>query len=341
MSRKAPDGEGTRREFLASSARIAAGMAGLMAPTIGGRRGPTLLAALDPRALVGMARDPAVVGRDGRIVPAGVAALLDRALVRALAAPSALEGLGRLFGPADTVGIKVNCLAGRGLSTHLELVEAIIALLVKAGVPADHVLVWDRSDRDLRRARYPLRRSGDGPLFLGTNDDYENEPIDAGSVGGCLSRILTRRITAVINVPILKDHDLAGISGALKSFYGAIHNPNKYHDDNCSPFVADLAAHPVVRSKTRLTIYDALVAQFQGGPAYVPEYGWPLGAVFASTDPVAGDAVALDLITRKRREVGLESLEKAGRPARWLREAAKRGLGIDDLGRIDRLGAWT
>ena len=326
--------DSTRREFLQTTATAL--LWGAAAPL-----GATALRGAPATAHVGMARDPAVLTASGGVLPAGVAALLDRALAGALGTPTATAGLARLFGPADTVGIKVNCLAGRGLSTHLELVEAIIAALVQVGVRADRIIVWDRTDHDLTRARYRVRRSGDGPLVFGTNDDYENEPIDAGSVGGCLSRILTRRVTAVVNVPILKDHDLAGISGALKSFYGAIHNPNKYHDDNCAPFVADLAAHPMVQGKARLTVFDALRPQFQGGPAYVPEYAWPLGAVFASTDPVAADAVALDLISRKRREVGLESLEHAGRPARWLPLAAARGLGVADLARITRTGAWT
>lgn len=318
-----------RRELMAGTAGAAA--AGLAGPW-GGR---IVLAAGAPR--VALARDPRVFDAGDRLAGAGVERLCERAVAGALGARDAAAGFRRLFAPSDVVGIKINCLAGRGLSTHVELVEAVIALLVRAGVPADSIVVWDRSDADLRRARYTVRRSGGGPLCFGTNDDYERDPIEAGSVAGCLSRILTRRLTAVINLPILKDHDLAGISGALKNFYGAIHNPNKYHSDNCNPFVADLYAHPAIRGKVRLTIFDALRPQYHGGPAYVPAHTWKLGAVFASLDPVAADATALGIIAGRRRDAGMESLDKTGRAPLWLRRAAELGLGVDDGKRVDEV----
>jgi len=291
-------------------------------------------AAVPPRAVIGIATNVEVFDGQDRLIPQAVDALLNRALAGALGAPDGPRALAQLFFPNDVVGIKINCLAGRGLSTHAELVDAVIGQLVKAGVRTDNILVWDRSDRDLTRGRYKIRRSGAGPLYLGTNDEYENEPIDAGSVGGCLSRLLTHRMTALINIPVVKDHDLAGISGALKSFYGAIHNPNKYHDNACSPYIADLYAHPAIRSKARLTIFDGLMPQFQGGPAYVPDYAFKLGSIFVSTDPVAADAMALRIITDRRNAAGLESLGKAGRAPAWLHQAALLGLGTDDWSRI-------
>ena len=47
---------------------------------------------------------------------------------------------------------------------------------------------------------------------------YEPEPQFAGSVGTCFSKIVSHLCTAIINVPVLKDHDLAGISVAMKNF---------------------------------------------------------------------------------------------------------------------------
>jgi len=288
-------------------------------------------------AVVGLATDPRRPA-ERTVDQALVASLLDSALARALGTSSGLEALRSLVRPSDTVGLKINCLAGRGLSTHVELVTALIALLVKVGVPTSQIIVWDRADRDLVRARYAIVRGGLGPYFYGTNDDFENEPIEAGSVAGCLSKILTRKVSVVINLPVLKDHDLAGISGTLKSFYGAIHNPNKYHDHGCSPYIADLNAHPLVRGKLRLTVFDALTPQCEGGPAFVPEYAWPRGLVFATTDPVAADAVAYRLIAEQRRAVGLESLAKAERAPLWLALAALRGLGVADPALIREVG---
>jgi len=54
---------------------------------------------------------------------------------------------------------------------------------------------------------------------------YEENLAAWGSVGSCLSKILTQRSGVLINVPVLKDHDGAGVTIALKNMYGVIHNP--------------------------------------------------------------------------------------------------------------------
>ena len=89
--------------------------------------------------------------------------------------------------------------------------------------------------------------------------------------------ILAEKCTAIINVPVLKDHDLAGVTMAMKNFYGAIHNPNKYHDNNCNPYIAELNTSPIIKDKTRLIVCDALLAQYNGGPAFKPQYTWNYG----------------------------------------------------------------
>lgn len=62
----------------------------------------------------------------------------------------------------------------------------------------------------------------DGIQCFGTDElpggGYEAEPQLSGSVGTCFSKIISRLCTAIINVPVLKDHDLAGISVAMKNF---------------------------------------------------------------------------------------------------------------------------
>ena len=68
-------------------------------------------------------------------------------------------------------------------------------------------------------------------------------------------------LTALINVGVLKDHNLSGVSVGLKNWYGAIHNPNKHHEDSCTPYIPLLAAFSLIRKKLRLTIIDGSVAQ--------------------------------------------------------------------------------
>lgn len=243
-----------------------------------------------------------------------------------------------LFSPADIVGIKLSCLAGRPLSPKPELVSAIVSGLTLAGIPEENIILWERTSRELRRAGFTIRKSGKGVRCYGTDEEgvgYEDAPRFSGEVGSCFSRILTERITALINLPIVKDHDLAGVSIALKNMFGAIHNPNKYHDNNCDPYIADLNNHYVIRSKLKLVVADALIIQYHGGPSYKPPWAWRYGGIIVSKDPVAVDALGADLIEKKRKKEGLPSLADEGRPPKHIKTAASYGLGEARLDRLE------
>jgi uncharacterized protein (DUF362 family) len=287
------------------------------------------------RSRVARARRPDVIDATTAAVRVDrLGELLGKAIASATGAPSPTAAFRRLFRPTDVVGIKVNTLAGRGLSSHPELVLALADWLKEAGVQPSNVIIWDRSDRELEAAGFRLNRRGDGVRCLGTNDDYDWTPREWGPGGSCFARLLVEQITALINVGMVKDHDLSGVSAGLKNFYGVVHNPNKYHDHGCSPYVAHLAAHPLIKDKLRLTVLDGLVAQCHGGPARSPRWSWPWGGVLVSTDPVAVDAVARQTIEERRRELGLKSLAEDGREPKWIDEAARLGLGEARLDRI-------
>jgi len=136
-------------------------------------------------------------------------------------------------------------------------------------------------------------------------------------------------------MPILKDHSLAGVAGALKNYYGAVHNPNKYHDNNCDPYLAEVSSLPVIESKNVLVIMDATRAQYNGGPGYRATYAISPQTLLISTDPVVVDAVAAQLLDDYRRNAGLESLAAAGRAPKWLATAEKMGLGVGSIENID------
>jgi len=228
--------------------------------------------------------------------------------------------------PKDIVGLKLNCLAGRPIAPRVELVEALIKFLTAAGVPEEQILVWDRSDRELQRAGFDIRTDGRGYRCYGTNDRFDKEVSESRSVGTCFSTLLSQKITKLINVGVLKDHDLAGVSVGLKNYYGVIHNPNKYHGNNCSPFVAHLAEHPNIKGKHILTVSDAEVCQYHGGPAYRADKAVPYGAVAASADLVACDFWGHREIERIRKEKGMAPLEAEKRAPLWLKAAVEIGL---------------
>ena len=332
----------SRRELFAQAGIAAAGAALLAACddalADAGRKSQTQPA--------GPAMPRVVIARDEKLTRGEVnehaellKRLTDAAVQRLTGAAQPQAAWRELFSPRDRIGIKVNTL---GLSTQPAVVEAIVGGLRQAGVPAENIVVWDRFDVELARAGFKLNKSSSGVQCRGTDAEgygsgYESEIESSGKVGSCFSRILAEQVDALICVPVLKDHNLAGVSLGMKNFFGAIHNPNKYHDNNCDPYVVDVVLHRYIRPKWRLTVCDATRGQYNAGPTRHPGFAWPFGGLIVSRDFVAADAVAADLLERQRKAKGLQSLEAEKRPARHVATAAARGLGVADLSKIERI----
>ena len=284
------------------------------------------------RGIVGLAHLEPAPG--GAIRPHEADRAISGALRAATGAGEKTTGLDTIFSPADVVGIKVNCLAGPRLSPRIELVRALARAINRAGVPANHVIVFERSTRELRRAGYPVDHPGGPFRIVGIDNDFYPEIAVSGSIGSLYARLVVETCTALVSFGVVKDHDLAGVSAGLKNWFGVIHNPNKYHDNNCDPFVADVVNHPYIRTKLRLTVLDGVTAQYDGGPAWRPGASWPLGRVAASLDPVAIDAWAWKAIDAERTKRSLPTLKQAKRPPKTIATAARYRLGEGDPAKI-------
>lgn len=269
--------------------------------------------------------------------------ILDRAVQAVYGRDSALEAWRAIARPGETVGLKVNCLAGRGTaSTSPLLVEAICERLQQAGIRASQIVIWDRMDSDLERAGFRVGARKDGIRSIGNDTaGYESDLSVFGSVGSLLSTTLTRTCDAVINLPVLKDHGIVGVTMALKNLFGAIHNPNKYHIAAGDPYVADVFMLPPIRQKVRLTICEAIAPQYHGGPSYMPQFSWPMNGVLASRDPVALDAAGWRIIEKKRAEKGLPTLSKEEREPLYIARAAdpRHRIGSADPALIEMVEA--
>jgi uncharacterized protein (DUF362 family) len=280
-------------------------------------------------------RNPAVLLEGNRVNRRIVEQMITDGMLRLTGEDGADAAWKKLFKTGDVVGIKVNAMGGTLSATRPGVVDAIVSGLKKAGLPEENIIVWDRLTDELQKAGFVINQSGPGARCFGTDRDYDSYPETAGSIGSCFSTLVSSRCTALINVPVLKDHDLSGVSLGLKNFYGAIHNPNKYHDHNCDPYIADLNTHPYLKDKLRLTICDGLTMQYNGGPAFKPQWNEPFSTLMFGIDPVALDRIGCRLIEEKRREKGLPPLRDAGRAPVHIATAAQRGLGIDDPARIE------
>lgn len=243
-----------------------------------------------------------------------------------------------LFGSGDRVGIKVNTIGGRALSTGPDVALPLADHLSRNGLQEKNVFVWDRTTRELRDAGYAVNAGRSGVRVFGTDAagvGYGSDLVSHLDVGSLFSNIQSEFATASISLAILKDHGLAGVTAGLKNYFGAIHNPNKYHDSRCDPYVAEVFDSPPVKSKHRLTVLDALVVQFHKGPSYHARWAAKFGGLVFSLDPVAADTVGWTIIERLRAEAGLLPLADEGRAPAYLATAAKMGLGRADPAAIE------
>ena len=240
--------------------------------------------------------------------------------------------------PGNTVGVKTNCVTRKTNSTPVPLIDALARLLVDAGHLENDIVVWDRTSRELAGAGFTLNATTKGRQCIGTDANgfgYSDSFYTSGNVSSLISRVLTELVDCNINVPVLKDHSIAGMSAGLKNMYGAINNPNKYHADNCNPFCAHVSALEPIRTKNKLAIIDAVWVQYQGGPGYVADYFTPYGGLIISADPIAADRIGLEILEHLRKANGQPSLERAGRPVKYLATAEDLGLGTATISRID------
>ncbi len=274
----------------------------------------------------------------------------------------------QFVGPKDVVGIKVNPIGEAILSTKPEVVDAVIEGLMAAGVPKANIVIWDRrlfqlEEAGFTAARFPGIRvlgtemkgpNGEfyddkGELWAKDNIDREALPYvadlemkyDKETLGYMINegkesyftRIVTEKVTKIVNVPILKNAG-ATTTCCLKNLsYGALSNTSRLHKIWMKS-VAEPCAFPVLRDKVVLNIVDGLQACYDGGPGANPKFIYDSNVLLFGTDPVAVDAVAHDIIVKERMARGVQQIDTAGRSA-FLELAAGLGLGVAARDKIE------
>jgi hypothetical protein len=253
------------------------------------------------------------------------------------------------YRPGQNIGIKVNCLGT--VTTSPALVRAlIISLRDKLKVDTCNIFLWDRFRSDLDNGKYQdddlagARRIGnllhfadkekgetnDDPALtngIGYGDMDRSLPRGIDPLSGLpadwarVSRIVTHKTDLTINCLTFKTHNKSGITGAIKSAYGIIHNPEEYHKE-FNDVAALLYAIPAVHNSFRLTICDAIVGVSSGFPQ--DGVGCKPKRILLAQDPVAMDSYLVDLMNQI-----LDTYERQLDPKLllWLDNAAKLGLG--------------
>lgn len=169
------------------------------------------------------------------------------------------------------------------------------------------------------------------------DEAYLNQHVFNGKYS-YFGKLLTRKLTKIINVPVFKNTGNA-ISMATKNIgYGAVCNTNRLHQPLALDVCVEVPAFPVIRDKWVLTVTDGIKGQYEGGPGAEAKFIYDQGALFFGTDPIALDLVCHNILVAKRKEMGVKVNEHP-RNTEYLRYGEKMGLGIADPAKITHIKA--
>ena len=247
--------------------------------------------------------------------------------MRALTGASATaDAWRRFFTPADVVGIKVNCGGYPHVVSAYEIVAETVKQLLAIGVPLSQIYVYERFQNQLDEVNYAPHLPEGLQIVAAEranrntdNSGYDPETyLEANLFGeedtrSNMMRLVSKRLTRIINIPNMKDHGATGVTGCLKNIaYGSFSNVARTHlrgKSHTYSVVGTLGSIEPLRSRTVLQIMDGLRGVWHGGPfARTTRYVFYPREIMFGTDPVAIDRLLLDIIEQKRREQGALSI---------------------------------
>lgn len=241
----------------------------------------------------------------------------------------------RFFEPGDVVGIKVNPVGRPYVISDASVVAEIIAGLESAGVKRQDIVVYDRYRSEFLEAGF------DKWLPEGVRTSYAAEQGDSVQQGiegydpdhymdmaltlpgysidnptarrSYAARFITREVNKLVNLPVLKDHQSAGVTLALKNMsHGLVNNVSRSHSSSslnaCNAFIPASVSIPVIRNKAVLHILDGVRGVYHGGPFARPQFVWENYTLYFATDPVALDHIGWEAIDAKRVAAGKKKL---------------------------------
>src|SRR5450755_4711358 len=256
--------------------------------------------------------------------PAVVREMMARGM-RSLTGENDVRGAwARFITPADVVGIKVNCSGAPGVMSSPVVVAEIVRNVMAAGVKPEAIWIYERFEDQLDEVRYDRYVPAGVHIWAAENKrgsaaSYDPATyvealfFDEEDTRSNLIRMVGNRFTKIINVPNMKDHGAAGVTGCLKNIaYGNFSNVARSHAGtvtNTYSFIGTLAAVEPLRSRTVLQVMDGLRGVWHGGPfSYSPKFRFSPKRMMFGTDPVALDRLLIDIIDEKRKAEGAVSV---------------------------------
>lgn len=261
--------------------------------------------------------------------------MITQGMLRLTGAPDMTAAWKQFVEPGDVVGIKVNPVGAPHVISSPTVLREIIAGLQSAGLKAQDIVVYDRYRRQFLSAHFD-KWLPEGVRWMHAAEDYDDvqQSIEGYDPDHYLdmsltrpgfdvsnltarrsyaSQFITKHVNKLINLPLLKDHQSAGVTLALKNLsHGLVNNVSRSHatttQNSCGAFIPAVVSLPVIRNKTVLHIMDGVKALYHGGPGARPQFVWEHKTMYFATDPVAMDRVGWREIDKQRAAVGMKPI---------------------------------
>jgi uncharacterized protein (DUF362 family) len=292
----------------------------------GGALSPLRMPGLYPGRVVEIADERAIVAN--RVSQSIVHQMIELGMRELTGEKDPRLAWSKFIQPQDVVGIKINPSGAPACCSSPEIVREIIAGVVSVGVPARNVFVYDRYAYEMDIGSYQalmpvgVRVTGVQEHKLDVAGYDPNVFCEANFFGewetrSYMASLVSSRLTKIINVPTMKDHSAAGVTGCLKNLgYGTFNNVDRSHRRPFSftdPLIGIMCSAEPLRSKAVLHIMDGTRMVWHGGPlTQNREFIFSAGLIMLGTDPVAMDTIELEKIEAKR--------SKEGAPSVWSRD---------------------
>jgi len=220
------------------------------------------------------------------------------------------------FSKKDVIGFKFNSSQARLLGTNPPLADELLRMLVGQGYDPAQILFIEVQPNDDTLPKTAKVKFGWGP------------EISFGSGKDAFAAVLYK-ITAMVNVGLLKADPIAGMSGCLKNMsYGMIKHPARFFANSCTPYIADIYNHPIIRKKVRFNILNTLRILIRAEQTSSLDAFFDDNSLLFSKDVIAVDAIGYEMLDNLRKKKGLKPLIDEGDFPKQLIVGAEKGLGV-------------
>lgn len=270
-------------------------------------------------------------------------------------------------GPKKKVGLKIYADSGPGLATPFGLVRGVISALEKRGFEKENIFLVGLNPLRLRLTGFlPSFSTGtvpfpghpvyvlesgkfydpswfyDSPLPARFDSILNDQAVKNAAGGKATTTVEEDRKSFLatplfldadfwINLPVVTDHLVLGVNGALvnATLWNASNTFRFFKSPATAPAaVAEMAAIPELREGWVLNLVSLQLYQFIGGPYFNSLYTISEPRLWMSADPVLLDSLMLERLNAARKRTGFDPISEDD--ARVLEFARQLGVGSTD-----------